>query len=138
MKVSTKSEPGQYVNVGVHLQIKPDVSSGYVTSTIVAEVSDVTGFIQGNIPQISQRQTITTARVRDGESFVIGGLLQDNEIRNASKIPIIGDLPLLGELFRFQTSTHQETNLYIIVTPRVRIDGAESAAPPEAGIQGAH
>ncbi len=110
----------QYVNVGVHLQIQPyAAATGFVTSRIIAEVSNVTGFIQGNIPQISQRQAIATARVRDGQAYVIGGLLQDNEIDSMSKLPLLGSIPVLGSLFKTIHNTHQKTNLYVIVIPHI-------------------
>lgn len=110
----------QYVNVGVHLQIVPHVTAdGFVVSRIVAEVSNVTSFIAGNIPQISQRQAVATARVRDGEPFVIGGLLQNNDLAQMSKIPVLGDLPVLGSLFRLRNDLKENTNLYIIVTPHI-------------------
>jgi general secretion pathway protein D len=108
------------VNVGVHLQILPRVSpDGTVTSHIVSEVSSVTGYIQGNIPEVSQRQAVATATVHDGESYVIGGLIQDNDLRSVTKIPILGDLPLIGQVFRATQNTLLRTNLYIVVTPHV-------------------
>lgn len=108
-----------YVNVGVNLQIQPRVSSdGFVTSHIYSEVSSVTNFVSG-VPQISQRTANTIASVRDGESFVIGGLLQDNEIRTLTKLPFIGDLPLIGTFFRHVSTSHSQTNLYIVVTPHI-------------------
>jgi len=124
------SQQVNYVNVGVNLQIQPRISGdGFVTSHIFAEVSSVTAFTQG-IPQISQRQAVTTATVRDGASFVIGGLLQDNEIHNLTKIPILGNLPILGPFFRFESMSHQKTNLYIIVTPRVVAENPPTARTP--------
>jgi general secretion pathway protein D len=113
------SQQVAYINVGVDLQILPRVSSdGYVTSHIYSEVSSVTNFVQG-IPQISQRTASTSATVKDGESFVIGGLLEDNEIKNLNKVPFIGDLPLIGVFFRFLTTSHTQSNLYIVVTPHI-------------------
>ena len=113
------SQQVNYVNVGVNLQIQPRISSdGYVTSHVFSEVSSVTAYTQG-IPQISQRQAQTTATVKDGDSFIIGGLLQDNEIRTVYKVPGLGDVPLLGGLFRRLSTTKQKTNLYIVVTPHV-------------------
>lgn len=109
----------QYVNVGVNLQIQPRISSdGYVTSHLFSEVSSVTAFSQG-FPQISQRQASTSATVKDGDSFVIGGLLKESEISNMSKIPLLGDLPILGAFFRVRHDSSQSTNLYIIVTPHI-------------------
>jgi general secretion pathway protein D len=122
-----------YVNVGVNLQIQPRVSSdGFVTSHIYSEVSSVTNFVSG-VPQISQRTANTIASVRDGESFVIGGLLQDNEIRNLVKLPFIGDLPLIGTFFRHVNTSHSQTNLYIVVTPHIVASGmAPSPMPTSA------
>jgi type II secretory pathway component GspD/PulD (secretin) len=55
----------------------------------------------------------------EGQTLVIGGLLQQRDIHNLQKIPILGDIPILGALFRFYTETKQNTNLVITVTPHV-------------------
>ena len=125
---ATVSNQVSYVNVGVNLQIQPRVSSdGYVTSHIYSEVSSVTQMTQG-YPQISQRTASTVATVKDGEAFVIGGLLQDNEIKNLTKLPFVGDLPLIGAFFRHVTTSHTQDNLYIVVTPH--IVGRSGLNPP--------
>jgi len=125
------SQQVNYVNVGVNLQIQPRVSSdGFVTSHIYSEVSSVTQYVQGT-PQISQRSASTIATVRDGESFVIGGLLQDNELQNLSKLPFIGDIPIIGALFRHVTTSKTQTNLYIVVTPHIIGLSNAPAAPPK-------
>ena len=117
--VNAVSQQVQYVNVGVTLQIAPRVSSdGYVTSHIYAVVSSVTGYSQG-YPTISQREAETSASVRDGETFVIGGLTQENDLTNRSKIPILGDIPLLGQVFRTEKTNKSNTELYIIITPHI-------------------
>lgn len=131
--VNGVSQQVQYVNVGVTLQIAPRISSdGFVTSQIYGVVSSVTGFSQG-YPTISQREAETSASVRDGETFVIGGLTQDNEIKSEFKVPLLGDIPLLGELFSLEKSTKTKTELYIVITPHIvrhrRFD--VSAAPAE-------
>ena len=109
----------QYVNVGVTLQIAPRVSGdGYVSSHVYCVVSSVTGFQQG-YPTISQRQAETAATVRDGDSFVIGGLTQESSINTKDKVPLLGDIPLLGQAFRTDRSSRSKTELYIIVTPHI-------------------
>ena len=130
---SISSQQVNYVNVGVNLQIQPRVSSdGYVTSHIYSEVSSVTQYVNG-IPQISQRTASTIATVRDGEAFVIGGLLQDNEIRNLTKLPFIGDLPFIGQFFTYVNTSHTQTNLYVVVTPHiVAAPGVTPYSPPLA------
>ncbi|HYZ15636.1 MAG TPA: secretin N-terminal domain-containing protein [Candidatus Acidoferrum sp.] len=126
--VNAVSQQVQYVNVGVSLQIQPRISSdGFVTSHVYAEVSSVTGYQQG-YPTLSQREATTSATVKDGQPFVIGGLLQQNEISNLSRVPGIGDLPLIGSLFRVRHDQRQSTNLYIIVVPHILTNG--SPVPP--------
>ena len=131
--VNAVQQQVQYVNVGVTLQIAPRVSDdGFVTSHVFAEVSSVTGFSQG-YPTISQREASTSATVRDGDSFVIGGLTQESELSNRNKLPGAGDLPVLGGLFHSEHASRTKTDLYIVVTPHVvgGRDGAAAALPPE-------
>ncbi len=117
--VNGVSQQVQYVNVGVTLQIAPRVSAdGFVTSQIYGVVSSVTGFSQG-YPTISQREAETSASVRDGETFVIGGLTQENNLTSKSKIPLLGDLPLVGNAFKVERTTRSKTELYIVITPRI-------------------
>jgi general secretion pathway protein D len=117
--VNAVSQQVQYVNVGVTLQIAPRVSSdGFVTSQIYGVVSSVTGFSQG-YPTISQREAETSASVRDGETFVIGGLTQENNLKTKSKVPLLGDIPAVGNLFRVNRSTRSKTELYIVITPHI-------------------
>jgi len=133
--VNGVSQQVQYVNVGVTLQIAPRVSSdGFVSSHVFCVVSSVTGFSQG-YPTISQREAETSATVRDGDSFVIGGLTQDENINTKSKIPLLGDIPLLGMAFRTDKTTRTKTELYIVVTPHVvhRV-GARPNVVPNAPI----
>jgi general secretion pathway protein D len=113
------SQQVQYVNVGVTLQIAPRVSEdGYVSSHVFAVVSSVTGYQQG-YPTISQREAETSATVRDGDSFVIGGLTQEDVINSKTKIPLLGDIPLIGQAFRTDKSSMSKTELYVIVTPHI-------------------
>ena len=117
--VNAVSQQVQYVNVGVTLKIAPRVSDdGVVTWHVFAEVSSVTGSAQG-YPTISQREATTSATVADGQSFVIGGLVQDSRLTTRSKIPLLGDVPLLGSVFKVENSTDNKTDLYIIITPHI-------------------
>jgi len=125
--VNAVSQQVQYVNVGVTLQIAPRVSdNGDVTSHIFCEVSSVTGYSQG-YPTISQREATTSATVKDGESFVIGGLSQENKLSSDDRVPVLGDLPLIGSLFNYDSGTSSKTDLYIIVTPHI-VHGRDPAA----------
>ena len=130
--VNGVSQQVQYVNVGVTLQIAPRVSSdGFVSSHVYVVVSSVTGFSQG-YPTISQRQAETAATVRDGDSFVIGGLTQDEALNTNTKVPILGDIPILGQISHREEPAHQDRALYnrhaAHRSPR-RIDGADRRSP---------
>ncbi|MEQ7874697.1 secretin N-terminal domain-containing protein [Sphingomonas sp. ASV193] len=112
-----------YVNVGVTLQIAPRVSDdGFVTAHIFAVVSSVTGFSQG-YPTISQREASTSATVRDGDTFIIGGLTEESRITNKSKLPLLGSLPLFGALFSVEHTSSTKRDLYIVVTPHIVTTG---------------
>jgi general secretion pathway protein D len=131
--VNGVSQQVQYVNVGVTLQIAPRVShDGFVTSQIYGVVSSVTGYSQG-YPTISQREAETSASVRDGETFVIGGLTQENSLTSKSKVPILGDVPLVGNLFKLEKSTRSKTELYIVITPHI-VRHRRFEAPAEPSI----
>jgi general secretion pathway protein D len=134
--VNGVSQQVQYVNVGVTLQIAPRVSGdGFVSSHVFCVVSSVTGFSQG-YPTISQREAETSATVRDGDSFVIGGLTQDENISTKNKIPLLGDIPLVGQVFRNERTTRSKTELYIVVTPHIvhRIGTPTNVVPSNAPI----
>ena len=118
----------QYVNVGVTLQIAPRVSAdGFVTSHIFAEVSSVTGFSQG-YPTISQREATTSATVKDGDYFIIGGLTQESHLVTKSAIPFLSAVPLAGELFKLHQASRAKTELYIVVTPHIVRDDESTEA----------
>src|SRR5579862_8148264 len=112
-----------YIAVGINMQIQPRIDpDGYVTSHIYAEVSSVTQYVAvpgQQVPQVSLRQVSTQATVADGHSFIVRGLLKDEEITSLSKIPLIGDLPLIGGFFRVRHDTTERTNLYIFITPHI-------------------
>jgi general secretion pathway protein D len=126
--VNAVSQQVQYVNVGVTLQIAPRVSSdGFVTSHVFCVVSSVTGTSQG-YPTISQREAETSATVRDGETFVIGGLTEDSDISSTDKVPVLGDIPFAGNLFRMASGTKSKTELYIVVTPHIVTHAVNASA----------
>jgi general secretion pathway protein D len=118
--VGAVSSQVEYINVGVNLQILPRVTgNGGVDADIYSQVSSVTGFDSSGDPQISTRQAQTKVNLLEGQTLVIGGLLQQRDIRNLQKVWLLGDIPLVGYLFRFYTETKQNTNLVITVTPHI-------------------
>jgi type IV pilus assembly protein PilQ len=112
----------QKEEVGIKLSVTPLINAdGWITTTISPEVSSVTGYNGQNndLPVISTRQASTTVRMRDSSSVIIGGLLNTEQTTNESRFPILGDLPLLGRLFRHTTTTSKKTDLVIEVTTHI-------------------
>ncbi len=111
-----------FQDVGVKLNFAPEVlDNGLIRLKIEpAEVSSLGGTLQANgYPIINTRNVSTNAELRDGESLVLAGLLQENEIKNMSKIPILGDIPILGALFRSTEKELTETELVFFITPKL-------------------
>lgn len=96
----------------IRLHVQPEVSTLDAANGVV-----VSGF---NIPALSTRKVDTEVELSPGQSFVIAGLVDDRVTRNLSKIPGIGDVPILGALFRSHSLTRSKTELIIVVTPEVR------------------
>jgi pilus assembly protein CpaC len=111
-----------YEDVGVRLKFKPEVlESGLINLKIdPAEVSSISGFLQVNgYPIIDSRRVTTDVELKEGEGLVLAGLLSEQDIKNMSKIPLLGDIPILGALFR-STSTDLETKeLVFFITPKL-------------------
>ena len=111
----------QSVDVGVKLQVTPLTGgNGEITVRLVPEVSNITELdLQTGLPVLSSRRTETTVRVKDGETIAISGLTLDQQQTTNRKIPFLGDLPLVGGLFRGKKRNNVRTELVVFVTPRI-------------------
>jgi general secretion pathway protein D len=112
----------QYRDTGVLLNIKPRVNAGgLVIMDIAQAVDDVKQQTSGNIdsPTITQRQIKSSVAVANGETLVLGGLIKENATNTRSGIPLLYDLPLIGDLFGQTTKKIDRTELVILLTPRV-------------------
>jgi general secretion pathway protein D len=101
----------------VRLQIYQEVSS--VVDTVLPNASGVT---------TNKRAVATSVLVDDGQIVVIGGLIQDTVNDGVQKVPVLGDLPLLGGLFRYKTRSHNKTNLMIFLRPTLVRDSRSADA----------
>ncbi len=115
----------EYKEFGVLLEFTPTLlDDDMIAMHIAPEVSSLSeaaGIQLGSIiiPGFRTRRAETTVRVRDGESFVIGGLLQDDMRSVVNKVPLLGDIPILGALFRSSSYENDQSELAIVVTPRI-------------------
>ena len=100
-------------------------ASGEITTVLNLEVSSLKGISVSGLPEISKRTASTTVRLNDGETIVIGGLVQSTTAETKAKIPILGSIPIIGDLFfTSQKKTADETELIIYITPKI-ISGGE-------------
>jgi general secretion pathway protein D len=116
-------------DTGVILNVTPRVNdSGRVILDVSQEVSDVVKTTSSGInsPTIRQRKIKTSVVVTDGEALALGGLIQERETVGKSKVPVLGDVPLLGNAFRQKTNRVSRTELIIFIRPRVIRDMHEA------------
>lgn len=121
---STVAENVTFIDVGIQLAVTPIVNEdGFVTMKIKPEVSSVGSSLttpSGNtIPIVDTSTAETTVMVRDGVSILIGGLRRDEKTDNRKKIPILGDIPILGAPFNSFTTAAVHTELLILITPHI-------------------
>jgi general secretion pathway protein D len=112
----------QRQNVGIELTVRPQVnSSGTVKLNLRLEVSSIAGPVSSDNSDLilNKREVETVRTVDDGQIAVISGLLDDNERRTIEKIPLLGDLPVLGYLFTSKAKQRSKTNLMIFIRPTI-------------------
>lgn len=132
--VLTRSDTGSYntltvtyEDVGTKLEMTPIINeaSGDITLTVSTEVSNITGWVSSGdtkAPQMATRKATTSAHVKSGQSFVIGGLMSAKDLDNLSGIPGLMDLPILGKLFSYHSHSKDYAEVYIMITPFIVTD----------------
>jgi general secretion pathway protein D len=118
------SESVQYVDVGLKLDVEPDiylddevaVKVGLEVSSLVNQITTAGGSL---VYEIGTRTANTVLRLRDGETQLLAGLINKEERMSANRVPGLGDLPLIGHLFASQTNNNQRTEIVLAVTPHI-------------------
>jgi len=125
-----------YLDVGLKLEVEPRVFLDEdVEMKVSLEVSSIVKEIPGPSSslayQIGSRSAVTSLRLRDGETQILAGLINDEERMTASKVPGLGDIPVLGRLFSTQNDSSSKTEIVLLITPRVirNVARPQSAAP---------
>ncbi len=132
--LSTREDPNgnltftyAFQDVGIILTVTPRITSnGYVTMDIEQTANDLQGFTDFNAPIVNQRQADTTVSVRDGETVVLGGIIRNTVTSTVKRVPLLGRIPILGELFKSTDRSNVKTELLVFLTPRVVRDPAEA------------
>ncbi len=117
------------MDVGIKLRLTPQITEGdYVKLDLYQEISAViqeAAVITISVgPTITKRSTKTSVVVKDNQTVVIGGLMQEKDEENVTKVPLLGDIPVLGWLFKQKSISKNKTNLIVFLTPHI-IKGAE-------------
>ncbi len=115
----------QFKEFGIRLNFVPEITnSGSIRLRVAPEVSSldfangltISGF---NIPSLLSRRAQTVVELQDGQTFAIAGLVDNSMVESISKIPLLGDIPILGELFKSRDLRQNRTELLVLVTPRI-------------------
>ncbi len=130
---STPDNPFQTIqreDVGLTLKIKPQINEGdAIRMEITQEVSSISGSTAGATDLVTNKRSVkTTVMVDDGQVLVLGGLIEDQLVESEQKVPLLGDIPLLGWLFRYQKNIKSKKDLMIFIHPRIMRDSEQSAA----------
>ncbi len=117
-------------DVALTLRFTPQITEGdLVRLNVYQEITDISESSIGNInevgPTFTKRQLRNSVLARDGQTIVLGGLIGSNIRTSENKIPFLGDIPLLGRLFRSKGSQAQKTNLLVFITPHIIRDGKD-------------
>jgi general secretion pathway protein D len=120
----------QRKDVGLTLTVTPHINSGdAVRLDIHQEVSNLLPPVQGAVDLVTNKREIkTTVLIKDDSLLVLGGLISDNVKDSVQKVPGLGEIPLLGNLFRYRSNDHQRQNLMVFLHPRILKDAVSEAA----------
>ncbi len=142
--VAVLNEFGQPVvefrQFGIQLEIEPLMDRNHnIRSKIRAEVSSIDFAVQVNgVPGLRRRETQSTITARPGETIIISGLLNAEDSKNVNKVPWLGDIPILGRLFRSDDFLKQRSEMVVMVTPRIRSVSDTAGEALEAADQDLH
>lgn len=113
-------------NIGLSLKVKPRIaSSDKVILEIKATLEDISQSMTNGQPDTSKKEVLTSAIVNNGESVILGGLVKSKLDTRVDKLPILGDMPLVGTLFRNNSDVHDKINLVVVITPYIVPSGKD-------------
>jgi MSHA type pilus biogenesis protein MshL len=130
---STTADNVEFVDVGVTLsvkatisdddyiltEVKPEVSTAGTPLTLTSADSNGQQFTRTVVPVVTSQEVETKVLVKTGTTIVLGGLIQDSESVTVKKLPLLGDIPLVGALFRNKVNDFKKTELVVFITPRI-------------------
>jgi general secretion pathway protein D len=107
-------------DVGVILTVTPRINkSETVTMEVNQQINSLIEFTLFNAPVISKREATASVTVKDNQTMIIGGIIEDNKTETINKVPILGSIPFIGKLFQRQESKTEKTELMVFITPHI-------------------
>jgi type II secretory pathway component GspD/PulD (secretin) len=109
-----------YVDIGIKLTVKPTISpDGYITTDIDTTVADLRELINNQYPRTTERSAKLVIRVKDNNTIVIGGMVNDSNRTTVSKVPFLGDIPLIGNFFKTRSVDRTRGEVVLMITPKI-------------------
>lgn len=125
---STTTQTTEYVDAGIRLSYTPYLSrDGLITARVHTEVSTPTLITELKNYRITSRTADTQVRLRERQTLVIGGLISEQEQKKLEAVPLLSKIPLLGELFKFRSTSHNRTEVCMLLTPYISEPGHSPA-----------
>ncbi|MGI8922728.1 MAG: hypothetical protein ACR2HJ_01585 [Fimbriimonadales bacterium] len=116
--------------VGIILLLRPRVNAdGNITMRVHPVVSTVTAIDNNNVPQTSAREAETTVMIKDGETMVIGGLIREEHTKTMREVPLLSQLPIVGDLFKHRSTSKRKSEIMVFITPRIVREGTGVQTP---------
>ena len=113
----------EYKDIGIIFDVTPQVNNaGFVTLSIQPRITEILDFVtveNTSLPRLSNESATTQVMIKDGDTLVIAGLIKDKDTTTTKKLPILGDIPLLGLIFQKIEKTQSKTDLLIFLTPHI-------------------
>lgn len=142
--VTTQNQDLQSVFAGVLLDITPEISDDNMItlkinpslSETVTDISAIPGVDRTMPPDLSRRQLSSVVAVKDGNRIILGGLINTSNTIDINKVPILGDIPILSYLFKYENKTKVTQELVIVIEPRIIVKGKNELSLSELGYEG--
>ena len=124
----------QFKEYGVRFEVSPTVNDqGVISASLQAEISSINPEVSvREVPGLRKQSAATEVNLREGETLVIAGMLSNEISGTIDKVPGLGDLPILGKLFRSRRFQNRETELIVLITPRLHVEGSTLGAEQAA------
>ena len=133
----TTTSSVSFKEVGIKLDVTPvvNLNDNTIQLNVIPEVSQwVRDVVMGNnvVPQVSTRRAESTIKIKNGDTMVIGGLIENKSVNDVYEVPLLSKIPLLGKAFRSKTTNNTKTNLIILLTARIIDENHKNIVTPKA------